>query len=227
MNYYVSIGGKTYGPALLEDLKSWHKSGAFGPQDFVWNESENTWKIAGECSEIALIFSETFSSENNTAGIDEPDEMIQLQTSQIKSETNAEDEQIIFCENHNMNPSTFICSVCKKSFCDSDREEGQIVCIDCVTIEKTKSLSSVKRNIIIASAVIIIIAATLLSYVFFGPQTVSQPAVPQKIELKLSAPPVLTSDTGIAADTTVLTSDTSVIRDTESVKDTSSANLNK
>ena len=184
--YYVSINGTTYGPSNYETLEEWYKGGSLLPTDFVWSEEENSWKPIREIPELAKIFLSAPSNIN----VEDASEIPTVESKETKKSNVI--EEIIFCDNHDSIPSTFVCSQCKRSLCDKCKDnEIQEICIDCSSINKDKSTGTKKRNIIIVVAVFFIIALTFATYIFFGPKVVEQPTAPPKIEIKLGVAPRL------------------------------------
>ncbi len=67
MTYTISVGGKTYGPATLEQLQELVNRGRLAADDFVWDKEAGQWMTLGSFPATAGLFA---AAGAQTAGTD-------------------------------------------------------------------------------------------------------------------------------------------------------------
>jgi hypothetical protein len=188
MPYYVSIQGQTFGPAEAGDLKQWHRAGAFGPSDFIWDDAANTWIEAAKIPELEAIFR---LPPSPTTGVEDIEELPRPEVARAAIEATAEPEATAYCANHEMDASTGICPRCQRALCDRCfvTVDGLKVCVDCVGEQKGSASAGWKRTATLVCALGSIPLIMLGAYIFFASTPAVQSELPEKIPVTLGEPP--------------------------------------
>lgn len=206
MAYIVNIGGQSFGPAELDELREWHRAGAFSPADFVWDDHQQTWIEAGSFAATAPIFLRAPVPARQVDETELPPPEIRERPSEIT---------VKHCYNHELEKATEACPKCRRSFCMKcmmPSASGLMLCINCVADDKGAATRGGKRTSLMVGAVVLVFVILIAAFSLFGNETVEQPLVPERIELKRSArrvPEPVIEDL-IAGDTTALGADTAV-----------------
>jgi uncharacterized RDD family membrane protein YckC len=74
MTYTISVGGKTYGPATLEQLQELAKRGKITAGDYIWDKEAGQWKTLGSFSDTAGFFTAAGAMTTTTTAAAQPEQ---------------------------------------------------------------------------------------------------------------------------------------------------------
>ena len=191
--YYVSLQGRSYGPADAEELRKWHLAGSFNETDFVWSDVKNEWVAAASVAELAEVFR---VEKTPGIGVGDADELPRAErTESAEPEKKPREDH---CVNHEMAVADAVCPKCRKLYCaDCLVEiEGLKICNNCVGSEKGEATRNWKRTALLVGAAFLLIGTMIGSYLFFGATPVEQAPAPVRrdIELGERPPPFVSED---------------------------------